>query len=185
MESTCSTNSNSCFFEQKGNDNKTAERGCWMERDMGRRDLKEYYNISDSECIKCNNASGCYGEHDIGNNKLLGTHLNGNAMLCFCKTDKCNDHCEYNKSKCKPIKRSFVSNESNDTQMEKCDARELCGTQGDGTTKDTTTMTGENGRASVTEGDAGTKLADVNGGTDESITLVKVFTFIYLIEKIF
>ena len=36
--------------------------------------------------------------------------------------------------------------------MERCDATELCGTKADGTTKDTTTMAGENGKAFVTQG---------------------------------
>ena len=182
------TNSNFCFFEQIGDDTKKAERGCGSSLDINRRDLKEWYNISDTECIKCNNALGCKGLHEIEPNKLIGASLAGNAMLCFCNTNKCNGHCEYNKRKCTPIEPFFnESNEFSDTDFERCDANELCGTEGDGTTKGATTVASGHETTSLTEGNSKTTLANASGGTDlftASSILAAISTFIFLFEKL-
>ena len=70
--------------------------------------------------------------------------------------------------------------------MERCDATELCGTKADGTTKDTTTMAGENGKAFVTEGNTRTNLVD-GTGENESFTassnLSAISMFILLLKN--
>ena len=91
-----------CVFksqkENKFTGNVSIDRGCADEDDIG---LKDFYKdlmgtkgLSDAGCIICREPAGC---KDDG----LG-ELDEDDMVCFCKTDKCNQ-CEYRRTPCKQI----------------------------------------------------------------------------------
>ena len=80
-----------------------------MERDCADEDmmkLKNFYNNISSfneACIWCKPGNDCKNdENDDGN-------MDDNEIICFCKTDKCND-CKYVSSGCKDKDVAFDPN---------------------------------------------------------------------------
>ena len=110
---TCDADTKYCVFKQMGDDVKSTEKDCADDDD---RDLKDFYDLKDTGCIKCTSQLNCKKLLDNGPGDLKA-----NEMVCFCKTDECNQ-CRYTGSGCKKIEKEFAGVPH---EMEICD--ETCG----------------------------------------------------------
>lgn len=109
-------------------------------------------SVKDTMCLVCREPGGCkkylaedpptdpnlppHHNHHSGDFKV--THLEENEMICFCKTDECNQ-CEYKKEKCRNTSATFYNpNVTPDRltgirdmylKIELCEGPELCDNQ--------------------------------------------------------
>ena len=137
-------------------------------------------SVKDTMCLVCREPGGCkkylaedpptdpnlppHHNHHSGDFKV--THLEENEMICFCKTDECNQ-CEYKKEKCRNTSATFYNpNVTPDRltgirdmhlKIELCEGPELCDNQRGENTLEKTTK-GE----SVAPGDKATTLSSAD-----------------------
>ena len=157
-----------CVFKrQKENDftkNISIDRGCADDDDIG---LKNFYKdlmgangLSDTGCIICRELEGC-------KNGGLG-ELDMDDMVCFCKTNKCNQ-CDYKRTPCQQIE--FKPRQSNGwtIKMEVCEeVNKLCSYEMEQSTSKY--MPSNSKTTLITKNDSEAGASSLSNGDQRSIT---------------
>lgn len=167
-----------CVFKKIAQNITTADRGCATADDM---DFKKFHEIKGIQCIKCigDNCKNATGKGDIAGDLERG------QLVCFCKTDECNNQCKYNqeiqKSACRPYEPFDIFRNQ---VVERCNASLACSSKTDEKPENVTIQAPSD--ETVTDGNGETTEANGNGVNKSFLALIiisLIFALIFIDTK--